>query len=174
MGSEGRLLVVDANVLIDYALADISILSLASRFVGTIHVPRSILEEVIQLAETDCDRLGLRIVEASLDQIQEAVGGSGRLSFNDRICLILARDRGWTCLTNDRALRKACGGMAVPVLWGLELMLELIATGHLAPESALQVARVIQAANPRHITAEILDRFKRKALPTTSPKPAAR
>jgi len=165
LGSEGRLLVVDANVLIDYAMADTSILSLASRFVGTIHVPRSILEEVSQLAETDCDRLGLRIVEASLDQIQEAVRGSGRLSFNDRVCLILARDSGWTCLTNDRALRKACDGMAVPVLWGLELMLELIAAGHLVPETALHVARVIQAANPRHITAEILDRFERKALP---------
>jgi rRNA-processing protein FCF1 len=166
--------VVDANVLIDYAMADTSILSLASRFVGTIHVPRSILEEVDQLDETDCDRLDLRIVDASLDQIQEAVEGSARLSFNDRVCLILARDSGWICVTNDRALRKACDDTAVPVLWGLELMLELIAAGHLTAESALQVARVIQTANPRHITADILDRFERKALPTKPPKPAAR
>jgi rRNA-processing protein FCF1 len=166
--------VVDANILIDYAVADTSILNLASRFVGTIHIPRSILEEVSQLGETDCDRLDLRIVDASLDQIQEAVGGSGRLSFNDRVCLILARDSGWTCLTNDRALRKAGDDIAVPVLWGLELMLELIAIGQLTAESALQVARGIQSANPRHITAEILDRFERKALPTTPPKPAAR
>ncbi|HYX23720.1 MAG TPA: hypothetical protein VFC23_06160, partial [Thermoanaerobaculia bacterium] len=108
------------------------------------------------------------------EQLLEAGKGTGRLSFNDRICLILARDGGWTCVTNDRALRKACDGISVPVLWGLELMLDLIADGHLTPESALQAARTIQAANPRHITAEILARFERKASPTTPPKPAAR
>ncbi len=155
-------------------MTDAKILSLASRFVGTIHIPRSILEEVSQLCEADCDRLDLRIVDGSLDQIQEAAKGSGRLSFNDRVCLILARDGGWTCLTNDRALRKACNDVAVPVLWGLELMLELVATGRLAPESALRVARTIQAVNPRHITTEILARFEQKILPTKPPTPAAR
>ena len=174
MGSEGRLLVVDANVLIDYAAADATILSLATRYLGTIHVPRLILEEVKQLSETECDRMDLRIVEASLQQVAEASQGSRGLSFNDRVCLILARDAGWTCVTNDRALRKACEGISVSVLWGLELMLELVADGHLATEVALQVAGAIQAANPRHITDEILDRFKRKAVPTKPPKPAAR
>ncbi|HEX4961701.1 MAG TPA: hypothetical protein VF173_12735 [Thermoanaerobaculia bacterium] len=174
MGSEGRLLVVDANVLIDYATADATILSLAARFVGTIHVPRTILEEVDQLGETDCYRLGLQIVEASLQQAMEAGQKRGGLTFNDHLCLILARDSGWTCLTNDRALRKACDGISVPVLWGLELMLELIATGHLASEAALQVARAIQVANPRHITIEILDRFERKAFPGKPQEPAVR
>ena len=174
MGSEGRLLVVDANVLIDYVAADETILSLATRFMGTIQVPRLILNEVDQLAETDCDRLGLRVVEASLEQLEEARQGSKGLSFNDRICLILARDSGWTCVTNDRALRKACEKISVSVLWGLELMLDLVAGGHLALESALQVARAIQATNPRHITAEILDRFEQKASLTKPPTPAER
>jgi rRNA-processing protein FCF1 len=172
LGSEGRLLVVDANVLIDYATADATILRLATRFVGMIHVPRLILEEVKQLGETDCERLGLRIVEASFQQLAEARQGSRGLSFNDRVCLILARDSGWICVTNDRALRKACEGISVSVLWGLELMLDLVAGGHLAPEVALQAAQAIQLANPRHITDEI--RFKRKVDSTKPPKPAAR
>jgi predicted nucleic acid-binding protein len=159
---ERRLLVVDANVLIDYLSADLNILDLAARHLGTIHIPRAILDEVRQLSEADCDRLGLRLVTASLDQLLEAGRGGGRLSFNDRLCLILARDGGWTCVTNDGALRKACGAASVSVLWGLELMTGLVAQGCLTPEAALRVARAIQAGNPRHITGEILERFERK------------
>jgi predicted nucleic acid-binding protein len=160
---ERRLLVVDANVLIDYLSADLAILGLAARHLGTIHVPRAILDEVRQIGEKDCDRLGLHLVEASLDQLLEAGRrGGGRLSFNDRLCLILARDGGWTCVTNDGALRKACGAASVSVLWGLELMTGLAARGHLAPAAALRTARAIQAGNPRHITEDILERFERK------------
>lgn len=159
---ERHLLVVDANVLIDYLSADLSILGLADRYFGKIHVPRAILDEVHQLSEADCDRLGLRLVEASVGQLLEAGRGGGRLSFIDRLCLILARDGGWTCVTNDGALRKACGAASVSVLWGLELMTGLVAQGRLTPEAALKVARAIQVANPRHISGEILERFERK------------
>lgn len=48
---------------------------------------------------------------------------------------------------------------SVPVLWGLELMIELVAEGLLPREAALEVAWSIQRVNPRHITPEILQRF---------------
>lgn len=162
MSESRRLLVVDANVLIDYASSDLSILGLAGEFVGTIHVPRPLLEEVEQLDEADCARLGIRLAEASVEQLLEAGAGHGRLSFSDRLCLILARDRSWTCVTNDRALRRACTDISVPVLWGLELMLELVSLRHLTIQGALDVATAIHRSNPRHITAEILERFERK------------
>jgi rRNA-processing protein FCF1 len=158
-----RLLVVDANVLIDYVGSDISILRLAAEFVGPIHVTGPVLKEVEQLGEADCDRLGIHLVEASTNQLLEAGAGRGRLSFSDRLCLILARDRSWTCVTNDRALRRACTDLSVPVLWGLELMLELVSLRRLTVEAALDVAMAIHRSNPRHITAEILERFERKA-----------
>jgi len=157
-----RLLVVDANVLIDYVGSDLSILRLAAEFVGPIHVPRPVLEEVEHLDEADCARLGIRLAEASVDQFLEAGAGRGRLSFSDRLCLVLARDRSWTCVTNDRALRRACADISVPVLWGLELMLELVSLRRLTVEAALDVAMAIHRSNPRHITSEILERFGRK------------
>lgn len=155
------MLLVDADVLIDYALADANILALAARHIGTIHVVRSVLREVTQLEASDCDRLGIEIVEPSLDQLYLAGETRGRLSFNDRLNLIVAHDAGWTCVSNDRALRRACSDRHVPVWWGLELMLVLVRLGELDGEAALMVAEAIQACNPHHITAEILERFAR-------------
>lgn len=162
MSEPRRLLVVDANVLIDYVGSDRSILGLAAEFIGPIHVPRPVLEEVEQLDEADCARLGIRLAEASTAQLLEAGAGRGRLSFSDRLCLVLARDRSWTCVTNDRALRRACADLSVPVLWGLELMLELVSLRGLTAGAALDVAMAIHRSNPRHITAEILERFEWK------------
>lgn len=162
MGGGKRFLIVDANVLIDYAGTDPGILTLASEQIGTVHVPQTVLDEVGQLTAEDCRRLGLTIVDASLDQMLEAGSRRGRLSFTDRICLILAADHGWTCVTNDKALRSACLGAAVPVWWGLELMVELVQRSQLSRKTALEVAEAIHRANPQHITSAILTRFEQR------------
>jgi predicted nucleic acid-binding protein len=159
-GAPRRFLIVDANVLIDYAATDRAILGLVNRYLGTVCIPRPILDEVTQLSATDCDRLGLLIVDGSVEQLLEAGRVRGRLSFHDRLCLILAEAEGWTCVTNDKALRRSCGELSIPVLWGLELMAELVFGGKLSREAALEVARSIQRINPRHITADILQRFE--------------
>jgi rRNA-processing protein FCF1 len=155
-----RFLIVDANVLIDYAATDKSILGLVNRSLGTVCIPRPVLDEVTELSETDCDGLGLRIVDGSVEQLLEAGRVRGRLSFHDHLCLILAQAEGWTCVTNDRALRRSCAEVSVPVLWGLELMVDLVLSGVLPRDAALEIASSIQRLNPRHITAEILQRFK--------------
>lgn len=162
MSKPRRLLVVDANVLIDYVSSDLSILRLVAELVGPIYVPRPVLEEVEGLDEAGCADLGIRLAEASTAQLLEAGAGRGRLSFSDRLCLVLARDRSWTCVTNDRALRRACADISIPVLWGLELMLELVSLRRLTAEAALDVATAIHRGNPRHITPEILEKFERK------------
>ena len=56
-------LVADANVLIDYAKTDPSVLALYIRHIGPIFVPMVILDEVDQLDARDCERLGLTIIE---------------------------------------------------------------------------------------------------------------
>ena len=56
-------LVADANVLIDYAKTDRSILTMHVRHFGPIFVPRVILDEVDQLDAAECESLGLTIVE---------------------------------------------------------------------------------------------------------------
>ena len=162
MSAPGQSLVVDANVLIDYRAADLTVLQLASRHIGKVHVARQVLREVPRVGADECERLDLKIVDESLEQLLEAGRRRGRLSFNDHLCLILARDAGSTCVTNDRALRRACEELSVPVLWGLELMIQLTAGHHLAEAAAVTIAKAIRESNPRHISEEILERFSQK------------
>lgn len=153
------LLVVDANVLIDFAKADLSVLALVVRHLGPVHVPRDVLDEVHQLDEDACTRLGLAIIDGTLEQLGEAGAMRGGLSFADRMCLILARDSGWICVSNDGRLRRTCGEVGVEVRWGLQLLLDLVAAGGMEADGAIEVAEAIAAVNP-WIGAEVIARFK--------------
>jgi hypothetical protein len=100
--------------------------------------------------------------EPTFSQAEEAaVPGRGGTSFQDRLCLVAARDGGWACFTNDGALRRACEDAQIACLWGLEAMLRLVKTGHLTPARADRVASAIVDGNPR-MTAVILRRFRRQ------------
>lgn len=155
------LLLVDANVLIDFATTDRTVLSRVARHLGAIHVPRDVLAEVDQLDEAACTELGLVVIDGTIEQLAEAGAARGRLSFEDRVCLILARDHGWTCVTNDGALRRECAAAGIAVMWGLELMLELVAAGGMRADEAIAVAEAIGRANPR-MKAEVVEEFRSK------------
>lgn len=78
------------------------------------------------------------------------------------MCLILARDEGWTCVSNDGPLRRACSASGATVMWGLQMMLELVAAGGLEVGEAIAVAEAIAAEN-RWIGTGVIEAFKRKA-----------
>ena len=156
------LFIVDANVLIDYEVSDRTVLALYSQHIGKVHVPQDIADEVTQLQQTDYDQLDLRIVQPSSAQYAEAGPRMPGVSFEDRLCFLMARDEGWTCISNDGPLRRLCDGNRIPVLWGLEPMLALIRRGHLSADAAIQVAETIHRDNP-YVTRKIVDEFTRKA-----------
>ncbi|EIJ34506.1 hypothetical protein [Thiothrix nivea] len=157
------LLIVDANVLIDYALADPSILGLASRCLGNVFIPRVILREVKQLDADDCERYGLTIVDEPLEILMQAANSRlGPLSNPDKVCLLLAKANQWICVTNEKPLHKFCKLENVETLWGLRLMLELVACQCLASDTAKRVALEIHRNNPRYITEAIYAEFCRK------------
>jgi rRNA-processing protein FCF1 len=161
MGTRGFLL-VDANVLIDYQAADLAILSLVSRHVGPVHIVSTVLTEVEGLDESDCERLGFRVVEPSIEQANAAAPPNGRLSLADRLCCVICQDNSWTCASNDKALRRACETAGVAVLWSLELLLELVKFGHLPADDASQAAERMQRANPIFFDTSILAAFCKK------------
>lgn len=84
------------------------------------------------------------------------------MPFQDRTCLVVCRDNGWTCVSNDRALRKSCDAVGVAVRWGLELMLELVQHDHLPAEDADDAAERMHRANPIFLNATILTAFREK------------
>lgn len=152
-------LVADANVLIDYAGSDKSILPLVSRHIATIYVPSPVLKEVRKLSEKDAASLGIVVVEPTLDQVLKAQAGEGQTSFQDRLCFVIARDAGWSVLTNDMVLRKACDNAGIACVWGMEAMAILVETKHLSAARATGVAKKIAHINS-FITGSILERFR--------------
>lgn len=158
-----KLLLMDANVLIDYRDSDLEVLALVGRHVGSVHVLSTILaEEVPGVGEAECARLGLSVIEPELEQVMRAGATRTRLSFSDHLCLTVAADGGYACVTNDRALRAACDSEKVETIWGLELMTKLVELGILSAPDALTVAWKIHEANPLHITADLIARFESK------------
>ena len=153
-------LVADANVLIDYAKTDPTILALYTTHLGPIYIPSVILDEVDQLDISDCESLGLTIVEEPLQILLAASEKRGPLSFEDRVCLLLAQANQWVCVTNEKPLHRACKQEKIASIWGLRLMIELARAEQLNSDSAIEVAQAIHRINPRYITLVILERFK--------------
>jgi rRNA-processing protein FCF1 len=152
--------IVDANVLIDYAKTDRSILSLVALHIGPVHVPSCILREVDQLTPQDCHDLGLIIVQETQAQWDAVSPMGGALSSEDRMCLLMAVSNGWICVTNDRALRNACAKAQVKTLGGLGLLIQLAQHGHLTAPACMAVARAIHRTNPFMISTAVIQQLK--------------
>lgn len=157
-----RLMVMDACVLIDFLNTDPSVLRLVKEYVGPVHVVSAVIEEVDQIRnEEDLIEIGLIVVEPDMDDAYAAAGGSGATSYYDRLCLLTAKKYGFTCITNDKNLRKACELENIRLLWGLELLAELHKAGGIPGKDVEALAVDIRKTNPKHITAEIVARFTR-------------
>jgi predicted nucleic acid-binding protein len=152
---------MDANVLIDFCEADRTVLRLVSEHIGPVHVALPILREEVQdfLAEDDHAELGIVPIEPTLEAATEAAGKRAGLSFHDQLCLVLARDNGWTCVTNDGRLRRECEAEEIPVLWGLETIALLVDAQVLPVAEAERLGRAIQRSNPRFITDKVMKGF---------------
>lgn len=154
------ILLADADVLIDYAQSDRSVLRLISDHLAPLKVLRQVLATVKGLTAADCKSLHVEVVTPSAELLLLAGRERSRVSVEDYLCFLVCRNEQWTCLTNDKKLQKLCGSEAVSVKRGLRPMIELVAAGHLAKRQAIQIAEMIRASNPRHIDDEILADFR--------------
>jgi len=93
MARKSKVLLMDANVIIDYQKSDFSVLGLVSSNIGEVYVLTTIIEEVEGLEIGDCERLGLKAIEPDLQQLIRAASKRGRLSFSDHLCLIVSIGR---------------------------------------------------------------------------------
>lgn len=152
-------LLTDADVLIDYRESEIKILELVVQHMGRVVVLAPVLDEVQGVTPAQCAQLGIEVVEVETEQLVRASEVESRLSFNDRLCLVACREEGWTCVTNDGALRRLCERHGVATRFGLGLLVDLVAVGALTRRRAMAVARQIQASNPLHINERVIQRF---------------
>ncbi|MBU1086971.1 MAG: hypothetical protein KKD05_05560 [Candidatus Omnitrophica bacterium] len=154
-----KVLICDANILIDYAQANKRIIHLATQNLYEIRVPLPVWAEVNDLTDQEAKALGIKLAEPTLAQIIE-VGQmyGGQLSEEDNICFVMARDEKAICATNEKTLRKKCKKNGIEIMWGLEWMIELCQIKKLSVDSAEKVARQI-AGNNHTITDDIIARF---------------
>jgi rRNA-processing protein FCF1 len=144
-----KAIISDANILIDYAKANKRILSLAANNLYEIYVPTAIVAQVKDISDKEIKLLGIKIIEPEYKQIKEASAHDPGTSSEDRLCCIIARDKKWTCATNDRKLRRFCDKEKVTCIWEFEIMLELVRRKHLSTKEAIKTAKDIAAINPR-------------------------
>jgi hypothetical protein len=121
------------------------------------------MQELVDVHYPEAERI--RVVLEIVPPLEVATRAAQRragLSFHDHLCLLLARDNGWTCLSNDARLRRECATEGIATLWGLEVIALLVEDAVLVVSAAEGIGRAIQAANPQFITAQILDRFLKR------------
>ena len=156
-----KLMIMDACVLIDFIKAERAVLELVVKYVGPLYVTSPVVEEIHEIDdENELVNLGLIIIEPEIEDAYTAAGTvAGPLSFEDWLCLLTAKRNGFTCVTNDKNLRKFCKQEGVSLLWGLELVAELHKAGGLPGQEAEAFAQAIRQSNPKHITEGIVSRF---------------
>lgn len=155
-----KLMIMDASVLIDFIKTERSVLELVVKHVGPLHVASPVVDEVKEIDdENELVALGLIIVEPEIEDAYTAGSQSGALSFEDWLCLLTAGRHGFTCVTSDKNLRKLCKQEGVPLLWGLELLIELHKVGGITGKEAEALAKAIRQSNPKHITEKIVSDF---------------
>ena len=151
-------LIFDASALIDIVDAQPALLTLIAQAIAPVIIPTPVLGEVSTLSEDDCVALGLTVLEPSLGQLADAATARGRLSEEDHLCLIVARDLGATCVTSDGALYNECIAAGVAVWRGLRPLMTLVELGRLDARAAIVTVRTIRATNA-YITASVVRAF---------------
>lgn len=161
-GTPRQALVGDASVLIDIADANEAVLGLIAQYMARVIIPTPVLAEIDSLDDLKCAALGLEVVEPTLDQLREAATPHSALSFADKVCLIVARDLGATCWTNDGPLSDECHANGVLWMRGLRPLIGLVEAGALALDVAVGTVDLISVNNP-YITTPIVAEFRRLA-----------
>ena len=154
------ILLADADVLIDYRDSDPEVLKLIGQHVGPVAVLSPVLDEVRGLSQADCEQLSISVVRAATGRLLEAGSIDSSVSFNDRLCFVVCHEESWTCVTNDRALRRLCERHGVKTRFGLSLVVDLVASGAITEKRAISIACKMHESNPLHINARVLARFK--------------
>jgi len=139
------ILLCDACVMLDYLDFAPSILSLTVKHFTQIYIPDVVLLELTKYSQSDIESLGIKIQETPLSYY--LIPLLGPLSLQDRACLMLSQEMGWTCVTNDQRLKKACDNEQVATLGGFGLLILLVRKKIITKEEGVKVIKAIGKGN---------------------------
>ena len=162
MAEKPEQLLLDANVLIDLQNSDFSVLKEVKKYVAEIYVLRDIFEaELPNLTEPDCYNVGLVVIKPEERVINESEINIGRLTIEDRLNLFTAIYSGLSLVTNDVELREVCVERNVKVIWGLQLLINLVEKSDYSINNAISIGTQIGESNV-YITKKIIEKFIKK------------
>jgi predicted nucleic acid-binding protein len=161
MPDELKIVICDANIVIDYLKTEPKVLQLYSKHIATLYITPNVVSEIHQFKSLKIEDMGFVEIEPNLNQVLESADRQGRLSGQDKLCLILARDNGFGLVTNDVALRKKCKFDSIEVIWGLSMMMALCEKRLLSKAKVISVAKRIEKENVR-LTAKVVRKFEEK------------
>lgn len=139
------ILLCDACVMLDYLDFAPSILFLTAKHFTQIFIPDVVLLELHNYSQADIENLGIRIQETPISYYLLPL--LGPLSFQDRACLMLSQEMGWTCVTNDQKLRKACDYEQVATIGGFGLLILLAQKKIITIKEGIQAINAIRKGN---------------------------
>jgi spore coat protein CotF len=69
----------------------------------------------------------------------------------------------WTCATNDKRLHRECSQQGVNSIWGLKIMVELVANHQLTPTDASNIVKQMSAINP-FVNERVIQGFQKELV----------
>jgi rRNA-processing protein FCF1 len=154
------MILLDANVVIDYRESDKNILKLFSEGVEQLCISAGVLLKIRNFSEDDCGKLSIEVLVPAANEMAN-IKASGRLAMDDQECLAVTAERGLAVCSNDKLLRRRCSAKGIRVVWGLELMMILVERKLLDKARAKKIASSIRESNPSHITERIIRNFNK-------------
>ncbi len=160
------LVLLDTNILSDIAQEDFSVFAVLVAEYGAVLVPRSIVDECSDVDVCLLTGIGIHIVEATPEQTEEAFRLNGerqRLSIQDCGCFVLCRDRGATCVTNDKCLKRFCEENGVNGLWEFQALIPAVRDGIMSADHAMAFAEGVARRNGC-IPQNVVEAFREKQM----------
>lgn len=151
---------IDACGLIDLVDEGPDLLRVVVATLGVVIVPTTVLSEADGLSQVDAEALGIRIVDPTPAQLDEAAREAESISFADRVCLLVAADLGLVCITGDAKLARACRQAGVEHWPTLRPLVEMVRRGAMTETECVARARGIRKRNGRYITTQIFQLFE--------------
>ena len=151
--------VADAGSLLDIVEADPSIIQLVAAHLGDLRIPAPALLKIDNAKAYEIQRLGVSVHECTTEDLLEAAPNNLSLSFEERLCLITARDEKWTLVTHDLVLKRICDSDDVTSVCALDLLLQLLKGAHISQMTANHIASKLRRVNPKFMTQERVDSY---------------
>jgi hypothetical protein len=158
-----RVLLCDANVLIDFCEVDKGILTMVAAHICRVAVLTTTLDMVKPLSAKSCRELKVEVLEPSMeDLVTVGANPTPGLAFDDRVMVHVVLQEGYTCVSNDVKARKYLEGKGSTPLWGLDLLLELVGCEALQARRARAAVRALAGISPTHYGPAVLELFEER------------